>query len=129
MSSAAIRASITNGLARAGKRTAGKALQAVIIRPGTIDETTSPPTRSATTTFTVTAMQSKFSFKEMEAGNVQSGDVKFLLEAGSVEPRNDDQIKVAGVRYEIVETKSVSPGGTALMWTIHARGGVPDNDN
>lgn len=129
MSSAAIQAKIKAGLARAGRRTGTGELKAVIIREQEPDLNTAPPTPGEPTAFPFTAMQSKFSFMEMQSGNVESGDVKFLLEAGQIEPQNDDKIKVAGILYEIEGIERVAPGGVPLMWKIHARGGVPDSES
>ncbi|MEO1398730.1 MAG: hypothetical protein AAFU56_07690 [Pseudomonadota bacterium] len=127
MGSAAIQARIKKGLERGAIRTSDKKLEALIVRPGVLDESTAPPTLGATTAFIFTALQSQFSFVERQGGNVQSGDVKILLESGPVEPRNDDKIKVSGTLYEIEQLDAVAPGGVPLMWKVHARGGVPDS--
>ena len=127
MGSAAIQARIKKGLARAAVRTGQGKLEALIVRPGVLDESTAPPTIGASTAFTFIAMQSQFTFAERQDGNVEAGDVKFLLESGPVEPRNDDKIKVSGMLYEIEKLEAVAPGGVPLMWKVHARGGVPDS--
>ena len=119
MGAADIQARIESGLERGAIRTAGAKLEALIVRPGVLDESTAPPT--------FIAMLSQFSFAERQDGNVVACDVKFLLESGPVEPRNDDKIKVSGVLYEIEKLEAVAPGGVPLMWKVHARGGVPDS--
>ncbi|MEL6170487.1 MAG: hypothetical protein AAFN44_03455 [Pseudomonadota bacterium] len=127
MGAADIQARIESGLERGAIRTAGAKLEALIVRPGVLDESTAPPTIGPSTAFTFVAIQTQFTFAERQDGNVESGDVKFLLESGPVEPRNDDKIKVSGILYEIEGLKAVAPGGVPLMWTVHARGGVPDS--
>lgn len=127
MSASEIAAEVAGALKEVGLETGNGPLQALIVRPGVLDESTAPPTIGASTAFIFTAMQTEFSFAERQGGNVQSGDVKLLLEAGPVEPRNDDKIKADGILYEIERLDAVSPGGVSLMWKVHARGGVPDN--
>ncbi|MEM6499477.1 MAG: hypothetical protein AAF709_22480, partial [Pseudomonadota bacterium] len=109
MSGADIAADIAEALAEVGEETGLGKLTALIIRDGIQDDNTTPPTPGEPTAFPFTAMQSKFSFMEMQSGNVESGDVKFLLEAGQIEPQNDDKIKVAGILYEIEGIERVAP--------------------
>jgi len=117
-----IAAEIAQGLAQAAHDTGQGELQALIIRPGAADTSTTPPTIGASTDFDFTALQTQFTNAERQSGAVQVRDVKFILEAGEVEPRNDDKIKVGGIRYEIVGVEVVAPGGVPLAacrMTLH----------
>ncbi|MEL7299369.1 MAG: hypothetical protein AAFM92_03205 [Pseudomonadota bacterium] len=128
MSGAAIQSKVRAGLERVAQRAGTGDFTVLLIRQQDPDLTTTPPTKGAQVAYTFTGMQTRFSFAEQQAGNVQAGDVKFLLAVGTTEPRNSDKIKVNGVRYEIEAFEAVAPGGVPLMWKIHARGGVADNE-
>ena len=122
----AIAAEIAAGLADVGRDTGSGKLTATLIRPGAAIPDTYPPVRGADTTFDFTAMVTQFDRNELASGNVEAGDVKYLLEQGSTTPTTGDKIAVGGVRYAIEGVTSVAPGGVTLMWKILARGGVVD---
>lgn len=124
---ATLQSRIANGLRRSATATAGKPLQAAIIRHTGEDRSVFPPVAGTDTAFTVTALQTTFNRIDFAGGNVENSDLMILVEAGVVEPLTTDKVKVGGFRYTIVDIKETAPGGSALMYKLHLRGGVPDS--
>lgn len=124
MSGAAIAAKVAAGLARAGERTGTGKLEALIIRPGAAAPGVYPIVRGPDQTFTFAAMITQFDRNELASGNVEEGDVKFLLEAGTTDPKTGDSIRVDGMVHQIKQVTAIKPGGVVTMWKVHAEGGV-----
>lgn len=54
---------------------------------------------------------------------VQRGDRKVIIEAGTVIPSTRDKIKIGGVPMAILDKRTISPAGIAVVHILHAREG------
>lgn len=101
-------------------------MDVLLIRRGSVDETTSPPTTGPDTGFAFRGVQTQLDEMDTREGNTQIGDIKFLLSVGDTAPTKDDKIRALNTRYSIVHVERVAPAGDVLLWKVIARGGVPD---
>lgn len=94
-----------------------------LTRPGAINDSTYPPTRGASQTFTFDAVPSKPSFTDTATGNTQAGDVMLLLSQGQTIPTTNDKITYAGNEYSIVAVKAIRVQGGDAAYKVTARNG------
>jgi hypothetical protein len=116
-----IRAEVRAALIEAAIATAGAPLVGHVVKPAQIDRTTDPPSLGQPQETQVYLVQSNFSELERSSGAVDIRDLKFLMEAGPVDPSNADHLRVRGETYEIVNPRAIAPGGEVLMWIVGAR--------
>lgn len=100
---------------------------ATLMRPGAVDESTSPPTRGADTSFEFSVLPTRPGFADTVSGNTQNGDMPLILAIGDTEPTTDDKIKVGGLIYSIESVKQIRVQAGIAAWKVIARGGVADN--
>jgi len=122
MSGAVIAAEIKAALGEAGEATGSGKLTFTITRPGTIDESTYPPTHGTPETFTFTGIIGAYSDRDRAGTNIREGEVRLTLDAGNTEIQNDDTLVAAGRTYHIEAIAAMRVGGVVLMWKIRAKG-------
>lgn len=64
-----------------------------------------------------------FDIKEIDGTNVLHTDQKVLIAAGSlpIMPKSGDTIKDSGAEYAVVNTNSIKPGDTAILYEVQIR--------
>jgi hypothetical protein len=97
---------------------------ASIIRPGTPDTSTYPPTVGTPTTHGCTVVIDSYSAMDMASNaGIQVGDVKLLVSVPSLDitPGSGDSVKVSGDTYSVINVTTVQPGGVAVLYQIQGR--------
>lgn len=112
------------GLATTALRLITDKGKAVIIRRPSHTTPVKPYSPAVTTVdTTVRAVVTEFAAKEIDDTTVRTGDRKYLVAASGVAivPGPSDKLVDGSEVLEIVSVESVNPGGTEIVWTVHAR--------
>ncbi len=97
--------------------------QAVAVRRTTNSGTQWAPTQ-ATADHSTYAARVEFTFRQLQGGNVQASDQRWLVAAGplgSVVPSPTDKLVVNSVPVEIIRADAISPAGVAVMYDCQVR--------
>ena len=81
------------------------------------------------TAHTVDLVREGYDVLEINGTTVRSGDRKYLLAARNLTftPKGGDRVVDSGETFEILRVEAISPGGTAILFTLHTRKGVTAN--
>lgn len=77
--------------------------------------------QSETIRFTASGVVDAFNKSELDAGGIEGGDIKFVLEAAGNTPVNGDVVTIEGVDYRIMNVSPVSPAGVHIVYGLHLR--------
>lgn len=83
--------------------------------------TVTPGGPATDTTRKAAAFDFKSGEKETAGGLIKAGDKKVLMEATSPAPTVADKVVFGGKTWEILDVQVVSPAGTDVVHTLHAR--------
>lgn len=89
-----------------------------------VKTTTSGPDYDPTTTTSesdITLVETDYSMTNRNETLVQAGDKIWIVSTDGLEPKLEDKIKLGGVTYYPQDVQPLNPGGTTLMFTVHAR--------
>ena len=98
--------------------------KAVIIRRPSHTTPVKPYRPAVTTADTsVQAVVTDFEAKEIDGTTIRTGDRKYLVAGSGVAiiPGPSDKLVDGAEVLEIVSVQHVNPGGTEVVWTVHAR--------
>lgn len=122
MTAAAIRAEVAAALAEASAAVGDGPLTVTLVR-----ETGGPATPWDTGAFAVTAETSlravvgRYDRRLVDGTLIRADDLRVMVEAGPVEPRTSDNLRIGGADYAVVAVRPTAPGGVALMWELQCR--------
>lgn len=89
-----------------------------------IRQTTSGPPHNPVITETrydIAMVETGYSLTNRNETLVLAGDKLGIISTAGEAPIMADKIEIDGTRYSFVDIKPLNPGGTTLMWEIHAR--------
>jgi len=72
---------------------------------------------------TFTGYGAAFDYNKAEIDDVvvQRGDIRFLLEATTTAPENDDTVSIDSESYRVMNVKKTSPAGTVVVYELQLR--------
>lgn len=129
MSGFDIAAEVAAGIAEAGAELGnGSPLEGILLRPASggrpdYSRPLAEQTGREPAEHPCTVLQSSYSARDRNGGNIATGDVKLIVstEGLTIVPSNSDKIKVSGNTYSIIDVTASAPGGVVVMWTLQAR--------
>ena len=97
-----------------------------IVSPGT-DQVYDPATDSFTagtdTALTVKGLFTQFAKKDIDGELIKTSDKRVLIAASSLAaaPETGDKITDGGITYNVMNTDTVQPGDTAILYMVQVR--------
>ena len=76
---------------------------------------------ASTTTYTGYGAAFDYSQREIDGVIVQAGDIRFLMEATTTEPKNGDTTTIDSSNYRIMNVNPTSPAGVVVMYEVQLR--------
>ena len=96
-------------------------VDAVLHRPGGLDETTYPPVRLPGSSEPCIVVRDTFNALERAGSLIEEGDVKFLIAVTETPPTTADRLEVQGVIYHLQSVDPIQPGPDVLMYQARGR--------
>jgi hypothetical protein len=97
--------------------------QAIILRAGTGTGPAHNPGPATPTQHPCTAVVTDYRASERQGTEIEVNDRKILIstEGLAIAPATKDKITVGGKTFNLVNVKTLNPGGTALIYTAQGR--------
>lgn len=95
---------------------------AVMVRPGGLNETAYPVVQLPSQRIPCVLVVSSYTAAERGGTLIAEGDVKLMVQA-TVTPTTADSFEVAGITYRAQAVTELSPGGAVLMYEVRGRAG------
>ena len=113
---AAAAADVADGIAEAG-------FAAAIVRKGAPTGPEYNPTPGTPAEHACTVVQSSYRQHERDGTLIQAHDLKFLVSTDGLDivPTPEDELKVGGETYQIIDVAPLAPGGVTIMYTMQVR--------
>jgi hypothetical protein len=73
------------------------------------------------TSFTASAVRTKYSLKDIDGDNIRNEDFKLLVEATSGVPEKTMRVDFSGTIYTVVNVSPVSPSGIDVLYKVQVR--------
>ena len=122
MTAAAIRAEVAAALAEASAAVGDGPLIVTLVRTAGGPQTPWDTSAFAATAETpLRAVVGRYQQGIIDGTLIMAGDRRVMVEAGPVEPRTSDKLRIGGEDYAIVAVRPTAPGGVALMYEVQVR--------
>lgn len=70
---------------------------------------------------TITLVETSYSMTNRDDSLIQQGDKIWFVSTAGESPAKPDEIRLDGQTYQLIDVQPLNPGGTDLMFEIHAR--------
>jgi len=78
-------------------------------------------TPAASTTITGYGAAFGYNKREIDGTLIQSGDIRFVLEATTSAPENGDTMPIDSTTYRVMNVRQVNPAGIAVLYECQLR--------
>ncbi len=76
---------------------------------------------SSVSTFTGYGAAFNYNKSEIDGAIIESGDIRFILEATDTAPESGDQTTIDGLIYRVMSVKVTSPAGVPVIYELQLR--------
>lgn len=94
---------------------------ATLIQPAEPDSDADPWDPVGDSKSTITLVETGYSLTNRNETLVQSGDKIWLVSTAGEDVELEDKIKLDSREYSLVDVQPLNPGGTTLLFEVHAR--------
>lgn len=98
-------------------------VEAVLHRPGGLDEATYPPVQLPGSAEPCIVVRDTYSAMERAGTLIEEGDVKLLIAVGSLSapPTTADRLEIQGETYHLQSVEPIQPGPDVLLYQARGR--------
>ena len=96
-------------------------VDAILHRPGTVNETTYPTVQLPGPKDPCIVVRDTYSAMERTGTLIEEGDVKLLIAVTDTPPTTADRLEVQGVTYHLQSVDPIQPGPTVLLYQARGR--------
>lgn len=96
-------------------------VDAVLHRPGGLDESTYPPVQLPGTSEPCKVVRDTYSAVERSGTLIEEGDVRLMIAVTATPPTTADKLEVQGVTYHLQSVEPIQPGRDVLLYQARGR--------